>query len=350
MAEPERVDASILVPVRNEEAHIAQTARSILGQRFDGSYEVLFIDGRSEDGTREQLERIAADDPRVRILDNPARVTPHALNIGLRAARGDVIVRMDAHTFYPDHYLQTGIERLRRGDVAWVSGPQLPVAVDRGSARVALALSTRLGTGGATFRHAGTGERESISGFTGLFARGPLEELGGWDEEWVINQDAELGARYVEAGHRIVVLPELAAQYVPRNTLRALARQYARYGFYRVKTSLRHPWSMRRAHLLPPLVAATVAAAALPGPQRRLARAGVAGYAAALGLTAAAAVRRAGIRDAAALPLVLATMHLAWGAGFLVACVRLGPPVAGVAAALRPSPTRPAPAPRRARG
>jgi succinoglycan biosynthesis protein ExoA len=341
---PARVDASVLVPVRDEEEDIRAAAAAMLAQQLDGTFEVLFIDGRSEDRTREILEEIAAGDPRVRVLDNPRKVTPTALNIGLRAARGDVIVRMDAHTLYPPDYLQRGIDRLRRGDVSWVSGPQVPVAAADGSRRVALALGTRLGTGGAAFREQLTGEIEGVTGFTGLFAREPLERLGGWDEEWVINQDSELGARWIEAGERIVILPELAAHYVPRRTMRKLARQYARYGFYRCKTSRRHPWSMRPVHLVPPAITATVAGALVPGPHRPLARLGLGAYAALLAVTTAGRVGHAPARDVAALPAVLATMHLAWGAGFLTACAKLGPPLAAIAACLRRSPARPGPA------
>src|SRR5687768_9497241 len=120
--EPDRVDARVLVPVLNEAAHIRDAAAAMLAQRFDGTYEGLFIDGGSTDGAQDLVAEIAAEDPRVRMLDNPARVTPAALNIGLRAARGDIVVRMDAHTFYPVDYLDVGVRRLRRGDATWVSG------------------------------------------------------------------------------------------------------------------------------------------------------------------------------------------------------------------------------------
>src|SRR5207302_1552673 len=117
-----------------------------------GAIEFLFVDGGSRDGSRRILSELAAQDPRVRVLDNPARRTPHALNIGLLAARGEFIARMDAHTMYPSGYLAAGVARLRRGDVAWVSGPQIAVGTSPGSRRVARALSTSLGTGGARFR------------------------------------------------------------------------------------------------------------------------------------------------------------------------------------------------------
>ena len=319
--------ASVLVPVLNEAAHIRDCVAAMRAQQLAEDYELLLLDGGSTDGTRELLDELAGTDDRIRVLDNPGRTVPHALNIGLREARGSVIVRMDAHTLYPPRYLADGLERLRRGDVVWVSGPQLPHGVDAGTRRIALALSTRLGTGGAAYRHDAAGESDAASGFTGLFDRGFVERLGGWDEAWAANQDAELAARVRKAGGRIVVLPALAAQYVPRGSLRALARQYRRYGIYRAKTCARHPESSELRHALPPaLVLATVVAALPLGPLRIAARAVIGAYGAGLMATALAAARRAPLRDAAALPAVFATMHATWGSGFLAGCARFGVP------------------------
>jgi GT2 family glycosyltransferase len=243
---------------------------------------------------------------------------------------------MDAHTLYPPRYLADGLERLRRGDVVWVSGPQLPHGVDAGTRRIALALSTQLGTGGASYRQDRSEEIDAASGFTGLFDRAFVERLGGWDEGWPVNQDSELGARVRKAGGRIVVVPALAARYVPRGSLRALARQYRRYGLYRAKTCARHPESTELRHALPPALVLAAVAAVLPlGRLRVAARVVMAGYVAGLLSTAVAAGRRAPLRDAAALPAVFATMHAAWGVGFLAGCVRFGAPARGLVAALR---------------
>jgi glycosyltransferase involved in cell wall biosynthesis len=319
------VDVSVLIPVRNEAAHLRDVAAAMRAQRLDGTFELIFVDGRSDDGSRAILDALAREDPRVRVLDNPARRTPHALNLALRAARGRVIARMDAHARYPPDYLARGLERLRGGDVDQVTGPALAEGEGRWSRLVALALSTRLGTGGADFRHSADAEFDVDSGFAGLWTRETLERLGGWDEEWVNDQDFELAARIRKSGGRIVCVPAMAAGYFPRDSLRALAEQYHRYGFYRVKTSLRHPESLRRSHVLAPGLVLTAAAAAVaPRPVRTAARAGVAAYAAAVLATSAQAADDAA--DAAALPLVFATMHLSWGAGFLHACARLGPP------------------------
>src|SRR5205085_45308 len=145
----EQVDASVLVPVLNEERHIRDSVAAMQAQRFGGTVEFLFMDGRSEDRTKAILEELAAGDPRIRVFDNPGRSSTAGLNVGLRHARGDYIVRMDAHTFYPEDYIARGVERLRRGDVVWVAGPQVPHGVGRWSRRVALALGSWFGTGGS---------------------------------------------------------------------------------------------------------------------------------------------------------------------------------------------------------
>jgi succinoglycan biosynthesis protein ExoA len=201
---------------------------------------------------------------------------------------------------------------------------------------VALALTTRLGTGEAAFRHASEGEIEVDSGFTGLWLRSTLEAQGGWDEGWWNDQDTELAARIRAGGGRIVCIPEMAASYIPRDSLRTLARQYWRYGFYRAKTSRRHPASMRRSHVLAPgLVAALMLALVLPGRLAWPARAAVGAWAAAVLGVSALEARSAGLSDAASLPLVFAAMHVPWGLGFVFGSLRWGPPLAALARVAR---------------
>jgi succinoglycan biosynthesis protein ExoA len=332
------VDVSVLVPVRNEEAHIRSAVAAMRAQRLDGRLEFLFMDGRSEDATRSILEELASEDPRIRVLDNPAQQLVSGLNIGLRAARGRYIVRMDAHTFYSPDYVRHGVERLRRGDVAWVSGPPTPHAVGDWSRRIALALESWLGTGTSAKwpSQGGSGNGAEIeldtSVFGGIWLRDTLEAQGGWDEGWPVNEDSELAARVLEAGGRIVCLPELEARYVPRDSLSGLARQYGRYGLYRAKTALRHPESLRRSHLLAPAVTVAVATAVVgPRPLRVLARAGLAAYGLAVGSASLQVARGRDRGDLAGVWLVFVTMHVSWGAGFLAGCVRFGPPLRALA-------------------
>jgi succinoglycan biosynthesis protein ExoA len=326
----DRVDVTVLTPVLNEEAYIGVAARSMLAQSFDGSIEFIFIDGRSDDGTVDELRQLAAMDRRIRILENPRRSTPVALNIGLQAANGEYVARMDAHTHYPPDYILRGVQRLRLGGAAHVSGPQLAKGDGSWSRRVALALGSRLGTGEAAFRLASEGECDVDSGFTGIWRRSTLEEQGGWDEEWHNDQDSELAARIRASGGRIVCLPGMAADYVPRDSLGALARQYWRYGFYRAKTSGRHPETMRRSHVLAPGLVVAMGLAPLRGRYGGIARAAVALYALVVAVASTAAACREPWRDAAALPAVFLTMHVSWGLGFLAGSFRFGPPLAAV--------------------
>jgi succinoglycan biosynthesis protein ExoA len=327
---PRQVVVSTLTPVLNEERHVLETVAALQAQKLADEAEFIFIDGRSSDRTRAILAELAARDPRIRVLDNPHGHTASALNIGLRAARGEYVARIDAHSRYPAHYLSRGIERLQRGDVDWVAGPQIPVGTDTWSRRVATALGTRLATGASNRWErdvAGRGgEVELFTGvFTGVWRRTTLERDGGWDEGWPINQDSEMASRVLRRGGRIVSLPELGAEYTPRNSLRALSRQYRRYGMYRAKTTLRHPWTIRAPHVvLPGVVAAAAAAVVAPRPLRSASRVVVAAYGA--GVVASSLRATSDPRDALALPLVFVTMHASWGGGFLFGLLRFALP------------------------
>jgi succinoglycan biosynthesis protein ExoA len=335
------VDCSVLVPVLNEERHVAAVVNAMRQQRFSGNLEFLLVDGGSTDRTREILAELAERDPRVRVLENPRRGTPSALNVALDHARGRWIVRMDAHTVYPQDYIALGVARLARGDTRWVSGPPVPTGNARVSRAVALALSTPLGRGGsrkwAVAPGASDSECELDAGvFGGVWERSTVLEYGGWDEHWVRNQDSEMAGRFHARNERIVCLPGMAAHYWTRDSLRSLWKQYFEYGIFRERTAVRHPHTMRRSHLAPPVLVVTiVAAVAAPGPIRRLARAGVGLYMASVaqaGVTAARGAKH--LEDAAMVPVVLAAMHIAHGAGAWVGAVRHGPPLAGIAQAL----------------
>lgn len=333
------VDVSVLVPVFNEASIIDESVTAMLGQRFDGEIEFLFMDGRSEDRTREILEQRAASEPRIRVLDNPARLQGSGLNIGLREARGDYVARMDAHTYYPSGYIAKGVERLRAGDVDWVGGPQLPLGVGKWSRRIAVAMKSRLGVGGAVFRRPLAEEIETDTAFTGVWRKEILDELGGWDEAATPNEDGEIAARIRAKGGRIVCVPEMAAECVTRDSISALAKQYYRYGRARVRTLKLHPQTMRTSHLLPPALVLTVAGA-LVGPRRlvrRPARLALGVYAGALAVEAVRIAEGGAATDAPFVPLALATMHASWGAGFVAGCARYGLPASAVAAgATRP--------------
>jgi succinoglycan biosynthesis protein ExoA len=330
-------DVSVLVPVLDEAEAIREAVAAMLAQQLDGTFELIFADGHSTDDTRAQLEAMAREDPRIRVFDNPRRGTASGLNVCLREARGTYVARMDGHAVYPPSYLQAGIERLRRGDVAWVAGPQVPEARGRVSAAVVAALATRLGRGPSRRWSEDAAEQELDTGvFCGVWRRADVLAHGGWDEGWPRNQDSELAARFLGSGERIVSLPAMAAAYIPRDSFRKLWRQYRMYGSYREKTAVRHPGSLRHALLLPPaLVLDALGALILPRPLRTIARLGLLAYVAAL-LSAAVEAARAGRRaEAPLVPLVLATMHAGHGSGFLEGLLRWGVPWRALLGVLR---------------
>lgn len=345
----QKSSVTVLIPVLNERGYIRQAVRSLRAQDYEGPLEFVFVDGGSTDGTRQILSDLATGDPRIRMLDNDRRIAPAALNIGLAATSSDYIVRVDAHSVYPPDYISIGIARISRGDVASVSGPQLACGTGRWSRRVATALTMRLGVGEARFRKPVDGEVEVDSGFVGVWRRSTLIQVGGWNETVAPGEDGELAAAIREGGGRIVCVPDMAAQYAPRETLPGLARQYWAYGRSRVQTTHLHPGSMRRSHVLAPALATSVVLSVVgPGAVRTTARTVVGIYALTTGAVSLTKAREVGARDACALPAVFGTMHLSWGFGFLWGCLRFGPPLRAFAT-VATHPLKPLPHQRMAR-
>lgn len=337
----ESVDVSVLVPILNEASVLAETAARMLAQEFDGTLEFLLIDGGSTDGTRSILRTLERKDPRVRVLENPQGVVPAALNVGLRAARGRHVARMDAHAWYPPDYVSSGVRRLSRGDVPWVTGPAVPAGSGTVSRAVARALSLSLGRGGSRkWAPAGDAETELDTGvFGGVWQRETLDRLGGWGESWTVNEDAEMAGRVLSGGGRIVCLPQMAARYAPRDTVAGLARQYWRFGYFRVKTSRRHPIALRQSHLAAAAIALCPAVTLIASRRPAFAaRAALGAYALLLARAAVRAPDCGAAPERAAVAGALAVMHLSWGAGFVGGCVRFGVPVRGIlrAAGLQP--------------
>jgi GT2 family glycosyltransferase len=332
------VDCSVLMPVLNEESHIEASVATMRRQRFPGRLEFLVADGGSSDRTREILDRLAREEPRLRVLDNPRGAAASGLNIALAHARGRWVARMDAHTGYPNDYVALGVQRLMRGDTPWVSGPAIATGSGAVSRAVAFALRSRLGHGGSrkwtAVRPSAAPEFELDSGvFAGVWERETLLAYGGWDEEWLRNQDSEMAGRFQAAGAKLVCLPAMASEYTPRDSIAGLWRQYFQYGEYREKTAVRHPHTMRRSHLLAPgLVVTAVLTMVGPRRLRTAARLGMGVYLAALaGATLSAADAGGGAEEALLVPVVLAVMHTAHGAGMLIGAIRYGPPLAAVA-------------------
>ena len=323
---------SVILPARDEApAMLAQAVGSALCQDYGAGLEVIIADGSDTPAMADAIRRWY---PQVRVIPNPERTISHGLNRALRTAAHPIIVRCDARSVLPPGYVARAVQTLTATGAVNVGGRQNPVGTTAFERAVALAMTSALGAGDARYRLGGP-EGAADTVYLGVFRRDAVEAVGGFDPSLLCNEDYELNWRLRERGETIWFDPALAVDYRPRGDLRALARQYFRYGFWKRVMLERHPASLRYRQLAAPLLVAGLgvstllaaaggslvglaaapalgpvllgAAALMPGAYLLL----VAGGAAALG------VKR---RDphARLLPLVLAAIHLSWGAGFFV--------------------------------
>lgn len=308
---------SVLMPALNEEKSIGAAVESVLSQTHP-NVELLVIDGRSGDRTAEIVRELSAREPRVRLLSNPARRIPNALNVGLHAARGEFIARVDAHGGVSHDYLERGLVQLQDREVASVGGRRIGVAESARGRAVAAVLSSRFGVG-SSVNHYGTRIQDTDHSSFGVYRRSVLLEMQGWDETLAVNEDADVDHRIVEAGHRIRYDPDMEIHWKVRETLRDFGRQYRRYGRGKAHMVRKNGGrAMRLRHLAAPglIVWLGCAAAALATGHPKIAATLAGTYAGVLGVGALDATRgrpEVNRLDAAA---ALATMHVAWGLGF----------------------------------
>ena len=322
---------SVVMPVRNEERHLAESVRHVLGQDYPGPLELVLAVGPSADRTEPIARDLAAADPRVTVVANPSGRIPAALNAALRAARHEIIARVDGHALLPPGYLRTAVATLAETGAADVGGVMAAEGVTPFQQAVAWGMTSKAGVGSAAF-HTGGGAGPTLSVYLGVYRREAIEQAGGWDEEMLRAEDWELNYRIRARGGLVWFSPELQVTYRPRENVRRLGSQYFHYGRWRRVVMREHSETASFRYLAPPIAAALNTIGLLAG------LAGLAGLAAgapiavkaltaglalpliyAAGITAVSAAlsRRetAGVR--ARLPLVLAVMHLCWGAGFL---------------------------------
>jgi cellulose synthase/poly-beta-1,6-N-acetylglucosamine synthase-like glycosyltransferase len=325
---------SVLMPVRNEERSVAGAVRSVLDQSFQ-DVEILVIDGASDDDTVAEVSRLAAGDPRVRLVSNPQRTIPHALNIGLRAARGRYVARVDAHASVSADYLERGVLTLDgMPDVAAVGGRRIGVGEGASGRAVAAALSSPFGVGNSINHYAGQAQDTDHASF-GVFRADVVRAIDGWDEGLLVNEDVDLDYRIQQAGWRIRYDPQMEIYWQVRRSVRDLARQYRRYGRGKAAMVRKNGRSaVLPRHLAAPALVVWLGAAgvaALAG-HPRLGATMVAPYAVGLVAAAGLTLRKGyGQDQLRPLPLVgaFAAMHLGWGLGFLEGLIlRLTPAAA----------------------
>ncbi len=322
---------SVVMPVRNEERHLAESVRHVLGQDYQGELELVLAVGPSADRTEQIARDLAAAEPRVTVVTNPAGKIPAALNAAVRAARHAVIARVDGHALLPPGYLRTAVAVLAATGAADVGGVMAAQGVTTFQRAVAWAMTSKAGVGSAAF-HTGGGAGPVDSVYLGVYHREAIEQAGGYDEEMLRAEDWDLNYRIRAHGRQIWFTPELRVIYRPRASVPALARQYFHYGRWRRVVIREHPETASFRYLAPPAAAGLAALGLVAGV------AGLAGIVAGgppgvrwlaagfvipvtylAGITVVGVVLARGVPASvrARVPLVLGVMHMCWGAGFL---------------------------------
>jgi glycosyltransferase involved in cell wall biosynthesis len=218
---------SVVMPVRNEAAFIERSLSSLLAQNYQMSQvEVFVVDGMSEDETRQKIERFMRHFPSIHLIDNPNRIVPTALNLAIRAARGQWLIRLDAHSIYPPDYIRLCVETARRTEAGNVGGvfTTLPRDESQQALLVQAITTSRFGVGNAEYRlDVGEGAADTVP--YGCFRREVFREIGLFDERLVRNQDYEFNRRLARAGKRIWLNPAIQVKYYNQATLRGLLTQ-----------------------------------------------------------------------------------------------------------------------------
>ncbi|MGA9531474.1 MAG: glycosyltransferase family 2 protein [Anaerolineales bacterium] len=317
---------SVVIPSLDEVTTIGDLLAALQQQTVDPStFEVLIVDGGSTDGTIERVALFSQARPEmdIRVVDNPDRIIPAALNRGIEAAKGDVIIRLDAHSAPSPDYIERCLEALERTGAANAGGVwQIEPGGEGWQARsIAAAAAHPLGAGDARYRISGEAGPIDTVPF-GAFRAEWLQKVGPFNESLLTNEDYEYNVRLRQAGGTVYFDPVIRSTYYARASLAALAHQYARYGYWKVRMLRLYPGSLRWRQVLPPLFVLATLVLSIAGLAWPLAWGLLAvqwgGYASILFLFGlSAAFRR---RDAALLlgfPLAVTLIHMCWGGAFL---------------------------------
>ena len=317
---------SIIIPCYNEQRTIKPLLDGLLGQSFPAeNMEVVIADGGSNDGTQAAIAEWQADHPELQVvlIEEHTHSIPAALNSAIKASHGEFIVRLDAHSKPQNEYVARSVAALEDGlgqnvGGVWDIQPGSGNWIGRS---IAAAAGHPIGVGDARYRYTDQAGVVDTVPF-GAFRRDLIDQIGFYDETLLANEDYEFNARVRESGGKVWLDPQIRSAYFARHSLKTLARQYWRYGYWKRQMLRRYPQTLRWRQALPPVFVFGVGLLLLASPFLWLARwalAGVLGFYL-LVLLAAGIQLAFKNKDAAqvvGVPLAIATMHFCWGAGFI---------------------------------
>jgi len=242
---------SIIVPCRNEENYISKCLDSIVDQGYPkDQLEVIVVDGMSEDGTREIVQSYAQKFGFIKLLNNPMKIVPTALNAAIKTAKGEIIVRMDVHTEYASDYILQCVKTLEETGADNVGGPWRAAGKSYLQTAISMAFHSAFSSGGAG-SHKMNYEGPIDSVYLGCWKKATLLSIGLFDEVLVRNQDDELNLRLIRAGGKIWQSPKIKSWYYPRASIKYLFRQYVQYGYWKIRVIQKHKIPASIRHLIP---------------------------------------------------------------------------------------------------
>ena len=327
---PALLTVSVIVPCYNEERFIRQTLENLIPQYPSQAYEIIVVDGMSDDSTRDVVEQFQNSHPdsSIRLVLNPDRSIPKSLNLGIEHATGEVIARMDAHAFPSMGYIRRCVEVLSNGEAEVVG---MPCLIQAGAGTVtaraiALAVSHPFGIGDARYRLTGGRDRQEVVDTVAFacFRKSLWQQLGGYDEGLLTNEDYDFNYRARLQGDRVILDRSEHCNYIARESISKLSAQYRRYGKWKARMIRLHPRSIRIRHLVAPSFVASIILLAALGLWKAEAwfvfAAELVVYLVLATVFAVQATSKA--RETASvlfvLPIIFLVTHISWGASFLL--------------------------------
>ncbi len=319
---PHREKVAVVIPMFNERESIGRCLDSLLAQDYPQDLlEIIVVNGMSTDGSAEIVAEYAKRHPNIRLFDNPARLTPTNINVGIRNSQSDVVIILGSHTTVRPDFIRKNVQYLNEKNVPVVGGTQINIGDTYLQRVIGLAMGSPFGIASAPYRYLKR-PRFVDTVVYAAYRRWLFDKVGYFDETLPISEDAEFNWRIRKAGYRIFYSPDIVSYYYPRKTLPRLAKQFFWYGVQRINVVRKHPDALKLLHVVPPLllltgvalvVASLVRGQVVPALWVLLGAYGVANL-----LASADLARKHGWKYFPALPLAFLTMHLAWATGAVV--------------------------------
>jgi succinoglycan biosynthesis protein ExoA len=315
---PEEDLVTVAIPARNESASIRALLDSVTRQTHR-RLQILVLDGMSTDDTAEIVRAAAGEDPRIELVENPARVIPAAMNLAVEHATGTWFVRIDAHCRVPEDYVERVVAHLRTGRWGGVGGRKDGRGHTSQGRAIAAVMGSPFAQGNSVYHYGDRAQPVDHVPF-GAYPTALVRELGGWSATQLVNEDYEFDYRVRSAGHELLFDPEIHIDWDCRQQVVALFHQYRRYGAGKVQTLVQHPESVGLRHLAAPGLVGALALSVPLLARRRTRLLGAAVVAPYVALVATATVRTVGALDDPAdrkwVAPAFVALHLGWGLGF----------------------------------